>query len=89
MFRKGKQQIRSVPKITDISVPQLDRAIFQDAWDFLNSEAPYYAECVAEAVSAGHSPDAIYGYMIRNTMRPQIALRCKQAAQHLLSDDVQ
>ena len=65
---------------------RLTAAINRDAWDYLQEQAPEYAEGVKEAVKGGETADSIY-YHVLNLVgvdRQAIALRCRQAAIYLI-----
>lgn len=63
--------------------PDLDRAIDEESWLWLQDNAPGYADAVTAEVNRGHKPADIRQRFMRLTQRPALALRLEQAARHL------
>lgn len=55
------------------------------SWEWLNDNHPQLAEAIEVEVARGATPDAIRRYVVRRTQRLELALRCEQAALHLVS----
>lgn len=68
---------------TMIKFPDLDAAIDEEAWEWLQDNAPKYADALKAEVARGHKPDDIRQRFMRLTQREKLALRLEQAARHL------
>lgn len=58
----------------------IDRAINSESWEWLDLNFPELATAVKRQALDGRTPDEISHYVMKQTQRPAIALRCKQAA---------
>jgi len=54
------------------------------SWDWLNDNHPQLAEAVEIEVARGATPEAIRRYVAQRTQRIELAMRCEQAANHLV-----
>lgn len=70
-------------------LPHIDHAASAESWEYLYEQAPLWADAVAEEVRAGASPEEIFKGVLRRVgaHREALALRCKLAAQYLISDE--
>lgn len=68
---------------TQIDFPDLDAVIDKESWQWLQDNAPPYADAIAAEVKRGHKPADIRQRFMRLTQRPALALRLEQAARHL------
>ena len=55
------------------------------SWEWLNDNHPQLAEAIEIEVARGATPDAIRRYVVQRTQRLELALRCEQAALHLVA----
>lgn len=65
------------------TLPHLDAAIDAESWQWLQDNAPLYADALLAEVRAGVSPDQIRAHAQRRTQRDMLARRLQQAAAHL------
>jgi len=68
---------------TIIEFPDLDAAIDEEAWEYLQETAPRYADALKAEVTRGHKPGDIRQRFMRLTQREKLALQLEQAARHL------
>jgi hypothetical protein len=70
-------------------LPHIDKAASEEAWQWLEEQAPIWADAIAEEVHAGATPQDIYKGVLRRVgaHREALAVRCKLAAQHLVGED--
>jgi hypothetical protein len=68
-------------------MPEIDAAIAQESWEWLLDNVPGLADGVAQEVRRGARPDEIRRHVMVQTQRAALALRCKQAAEHLVRED--
>lgn len=61
----------------------LDAAIDAESWQWLQDNAPLYADALLAEVRAGASPDQIRVHAQRRTQRDMLSRRLQQAAAHL------
>jgi len=55
------------------------------SWEWLNDNHPELAMAIELEVDRGATPYAIRRYVVQRTQRIELALRCEQAASHLVS----
>ncbi len=55
------------------------------SWEWLNDNHPQLAEAIETEVARGATPDIIRRYVVQRTQRIELALRCEQAALHLVA----
>lgn len=55
------------------------------SWEWLNDNHPQLAEAIETEVARGATPDVIRRYVVQRTQRIELALRCEQAALHLVA----
>ena len=65
----------------------LDKAINEESWDWLSDNWPLMAGAVSEEVDRGAKAKDIGRHVLVRTQRPAVAMRCKQAAEYLLSQN--
>lgn len=77
--------------LKDKQMPEIDAAIGKEDWKFLLDNFHLLAEAVSIRIDKGDSPDEIYRYVLRavGMWRQPIALRCRHAAQFLLSEKME
>ena len=61
----------------------LGAAIDQVSLQWLNDNVPALAQAVEDTVAAGASPAEVRRFVMRQTQRQELALRCEQAARAL------
>jgi len=71
------------PKIRDL--PAIGAAINEESWEWLRDMLPQLAEGVKTEVGRGATPDQVRVYVLNRTERRELALRCEQAAHHLVA----
>lgn len=55
------------------------------SWEWINDNHPELAEAIEIEVARGASPAAIRRFVMARTQRIELALRCEQAACHLVA----
>lgn len=70
-------------KAADLSI--IGSALDAISWEWLSDNHPQLAEAIEVEVARGATPDAIRRYVVRRTQRLELALRCEQAALHLVA----
>ena len=65
------------------SMIHLDAAIDAESWQWLQDNAPLYADALLAEVRAGATPEQIRVYAQRRTQRDMLSRRLQQAAAHL------
>ena len=65
------------------AMPHLAAAINAESWQWLQDNAPLYADALLAEVRAGATPDQIRAFTQRRTQRDPLARRLQQAAEHI------
>ena len=60
-------------------------ALDEISWQWINDNHPQLAEAIETEVARGATPDVIRRYVVQRTQRIELALRCEQAALHLMA----
>lgn len=68
-------------------MPEIDAAICLESWEWLQDANPQLAAGIASEVKRGTAPEAIRRHVMIQTQREALALRCKQAAEHLVNEN--
>ena len=63
----------------------LAAALDEESWDWLVENASGIATGVSDAVDAGVEASDVRRFVMRQTMRYELSLRCEQAARYLLA----
>lgn len=75
-------------KIDGVSVgdpfDRLAAALDEESWDWLSENNPGVANGVSDAVDGGIEASDVRRFVMRQTMRFELALRCEQAARYLI-----
>lgn len=73
---------------TKRDMPDIDKAINAESWEWLQNAAPELADAVLTEAKRKTPPKSIYRHILRRVgpHREPLALRCRQAADHLQSD---
>jgi len=67
------------------SLSTIGSALDAISWEWLSDTHPQLAEAIEVEVARGAMPDEIRRYIMRRTQRLELALRCEQAALHLVA----
>jgi len=70
-------------KVVHLSI--IGSALDAISWEWLNDNHPQLAEAIEIEVARGASPESIRRYVVQRTQRLELALRCEQAALHLVA----
>lgn len=70
-------------------MPEIDSALAEDSWNYLQDYNPQLAKGVAAAVRRGIKPEEVRRHVLRQVgeNRAAIALRCSQAAAYLAAEN--
>lgn len=66
-------------------LPDLERALDSESYDFMSQNYPDVLQALEREVAAGHRPREIRTFVLLQTGRMEIALRCEQVARHILA----
>lgn len=66
-------------------LPAIGAAINEESWEWLRDQIPQLAEGVSTEVGRGATPEQVRVYVLDRTERRELALRCEQAARHLMA----
>jgi len=66
-----------------IAMPTLQQALDAESHEWLAGNAPLILSALEREVAGGKTPEQIKLFVLRQTGRFEIALRCEQAARHL------
>ena len=69
------------------NMPDIEAALNEESWKFLWDNWPALADAIAAEVKRGASAPEIRRHVMQHTQREAIAIRCRQAAQHLISQN--
>jgi len=69
----------------DNELTAIGSALNAISWEWLNDNHPELAMAIEVEVDRGATPYAIRRYVVQRTQRIELALRCEQAASHLVS----
>lgn len=66
-------------------MPDIDKALNESSWDWLQDTAPELASAIEAEAKRRTPPTTIYRYVLKRIglHREPLALRCRQAAEHL------
>lgn len=72
-----------------VDMSEIDQAATEDAWDWLQDNAPRWAAAVQTVVERKASADQVYRRVLGNVGlgREALAVRCKLAAQYLIAQN--
>lgn len=70
------------------SLSLLGDALDEVSWQWVSDKHPCLADAIEEAVGAGIEPERVRRFVMRRTQRRELALRCEQAARHLVQDPI-
>jgi hypothetical protein len=70
-----------------IHMPRLGAELDKESYIWLAPNHPNILEAIEAEVSAGHTAQQVRLFVIRQTGRPEIALRCEQAARYISGID--
>ena len=72
-----------------ILMPDLQTALDASSYEYLASNYPDVLTALEREVAAGHKPKDIRTFVLLQTGRLEIAMRCEQVARHVLSRQVE
>lgn len=64
----------------DKDMPDLEKAVNEESWEWLQDNLPGMAQAVQKEVGRGHTPQAIRRHLMQRTGRQALAMRVEQAA---------
>lgn len=65
------------------SMPTLQQALDAESYEWLAGYAPVILSALEREVAGGQTPEQIKLFVLRQTGRLEIALRCEQVARHI------
>lgn len=65
------------------AMPTLQQALDAESYEWLAGYAPGVLSALEREVAGGRTPDQIKLFVLRQTGRLEIALRCEQVARHI------
>lgn len=68
-----------------MSMPSLQQALDAESYEWLAGNSPVVLAALEREVAGGKLPEQIKLFVLKQTGRIEIALRCEQAARHLLA----
>ena len=63
-------------------MPRLGTELDKESYIWLAANHPKILEAIEAEIAAGRTPQQVRLFVIRQTGRPEIALRCEQAARY-------
>lgn len=66
-------------------LPAIAAAVDNESWEWLYDNLPELAEGVKTEVGRGATPEQVRVFVLHRTERRELALRCEQAARHLVA----
>lgn len=72
-------------KTRSIPMPSLQLALDAESFEFMASSYPDVLQALEREVAAGHKPKEIRTFVLLQTGRIEIAMRCEQVARHILA----
>lgn len=67
------------------AMPTLERALDAESYEWMATNQPNILTAIEAEVAKGRTPDQIKWRVLRITNRFEIAMRCEQAARHVLA----
>ncbi len=68
-----------------VTMPTLQQALDAESYEYMAGNYPVVLSAIEREVAGGRTPEQVKLFVLRQTCRPEIALRCEQAARHVLS----
>ena len=68
-----------------VVMPALERALDAESYEWLATNQPDILTAIETEIGNGHTPEQIKWRVLRRTNRLEIAMRCEQAARHILA----
>lgn len=72
-----------------IPMQTLSRMLDKESYEWLTGFHPEIIEAIETEVNAGHRPEEIKLFVLKQTGRLELALRCEQAARHIRQQKVE
>ena len=79
----GAFDLGRVANMSTKTFAMLGQALDKASWDWLQQNDPEIAEGIVSAVGSGARATDIKSFVLRQTQRFEMSLRCEQAARHL------
>lgn len=67
------------------SLQAIGDALDEISWEWLSDNYPRLAEAIKTEAERGATPDQVRRYVMQQTQRLELALRCEQAARWLMA----
>jgi hypothetical protein len=71
----------------EIAVDELSKALDEISYEWLMAQHPGLVAAIEAELSRGVTPPRIKQRVLLHTQRLELALRCEQAARHMMSED--
>lgn len=71
-------------RLSNTILEPIGEALDEMSWEWLGDNAPALASAVREAVGRGGQAEDVRSYVMLQTERRELALRCEQGARHLI-----
>lgn len=68
-----------------VSMQPLGEVLCEMSWNWIQDNEPELAQALREVVESGARAEDVRSYVMRITERRELALRCEQAAKHLIA----
>jgi hypothetical protein len=68
-----------------VTMPTLQQALDAESYEWLAGYSPVILSALEREVAGGRTPEQIKLFVLRQTGRIEIALRCEQVARHIES----
>lgn len=69
---------------TKLDLSLIGKALDEISWEWVSDNYPLLAEAIKTETGRGASPDQVRRYVMQQTQRLELALRCEQAARWLM-----
>jgi hypothetical protein len=70
-------------KRVTFDLPAIGQALDSISWDWVSDNHPLLAEAIQTEMGRGANPDQVRRFVMQQTQRLELALRCEQAARWL------
>jgi hypothetical protein len=67
------------------SLQAIGDALDEISWDWISDNYPRLAEAIKTEIDRGATPDQVRRYVMQQTQRLELALRCEQAGRWLMA----
>jgi len=66
-------------------LPAVGQALDSQSWEWLSDTLPVLSEAIKTEIGRGATPEQVRMFVLHRTERRELALRCEQAARHLVA----